>query len=148
MMWGEPLIAPMVCVVGTGGLGLSPAWQTCQTPPLPGGELRAGHHGARIQSCPSSTLRCRRMGSPCSIWSLQPSLSGFQLAFQLGLRNGDSWGIFSLSFTQTLIPALPSPWSYSLPAARLEEDLLQHWNALQSLPPSLEIFGVRGHKSQ
>lgn len=30
----------------------------------------------------------------------------------------------------------------------LEEDLLQHWNAVQSLPPSLEIFGVRGHKSQ
>lgn len=51
---------------------------------------------------------------------------------------------FSLSFTQ----ALPSPWSYSLSEARLEEDVLQHWNALQSLPPSLEIFGVRGHKSQ
>lgn len=55
---------------------------------------------------------------------------------------------FSLSFTPTLIPALPSPWSYSLSEARLEEDVLQHWNALQSLPPSLEISGVRGHKSQ
>lgn len=66
----------------------------------------------------------------------------------IGTQSQESWGSFSPSFTQTLIPALPSPWSYSLPAARLEEDLLQHWNALQSLPPSLEISGVRGRKSQ
>lgn len=45
-------------------------------------------------------------------------------------------------------PCTSSPWSYSIPAAGLEGDLLQHWNALQSSPPSLEIFGVRGRKSQ
>lgn len=78
--------------------------------------------------------------SPASLDSSLPSSCGSERG-TLGLS-------FSLSFTQTLILVLPSPWSYSLPEARLEEDLLQHWNALQSLPPSLEIFGVRGHKSQ
>lgn len=91
MVWGELPIAPMVCRVGTGGLGLGAPWQgRYWLPPLPQGGLGAGHHGARIQSRPSSMLRKVQEDGI----SLQPSLSGFQLDFQLGLRDGNP-GAFS-----------------------------------------------------
>lgn len=85
-----------------------------------------------------------------SPWCMVPAAQPLWIpAYLLAATQLDILGLsFSLSFTRTLIPVLPSPWSYSLSEARLEEDVLQHWNALQSLPPSLEIFGVRGHKSQ
>lgn len=143
-------VAPMVCRVGTGGLGLGAAWQgRCWPPPLPRGGRGAGHHGARTQSRPSSMLR-KVQEDGISPWHTLPAAQPlcFPASLPAGTQGRESRGIFSRSSTLTLSPALPSPWSHSRPTARLEEDLLQHWNALQSLPPSLEISGVRGHKAQ
>lgn len=138
-MWGEPLTALGYpgCRVGTSGAGPEALYSTTV------------QKGLRTPWClypGPSTLR-KVQEHAMSPWCMVPTAQPLWIpACLLADTTQGALGLsFTLSFTRHLSLCFPAPGASE---AGLKEDLLQHWNALQSLPPSLEIFGVRGHKSQ